>query len=254
MTVARLKLGQLLPTPSQFQPNRTIVGRRYLYQIDDGRQICRRLPKHWDDDTPSGYYRVDDAPIKPRWRINHTLRTLKHAVAIPTLAAGLVAGLLLVAYPLLPGIKYQVQKQVAGYSNTKAVAAADPAHNRLIIPKIGVDTTILEGPSLAILNKYDGVWHQTGPITDNFVVAGHRFKYLPPNTSTFYNLGEIQVGDTILVDWYGTRHVYTVTQTETVDQHDTAILKPTGTSEVTIYTCYDKRQTQRIVVIAKPQP
>lgn len=255
MTSTKFKLGRLLPDPASFGPTQTIVGSRYIYRLDTHNLVCHRRPKNWDDEAPAGYYRLILAsPPQAKHHLPAALTALKHGVLMPTLAAGLAAGLLLVLYPLLPGIKYQVQKQLGSFSNTAAVAAPATDGNRLIIPKIGVSTAILEGPTLAILNKHDGVWHQTGTITDNFVVAGHRFKYLPPNTSTFYNLGEIEVGDTILVDWYGIRHIYTVSETKRIDQNDTSILKPTGTSEVTVYTCYDKRQTQRIVVIAKPQP
>ena len=255
MASTKFKLGRLLPAPAEFSPTKTIVGQRYIYRLDSKNLVCHRRPKLWDDDTPAGYYQlVLPTRQKHRPKLPAAVVALKHGVLMPTLVAGLIAGLILVLYPLLPGIKYQVQKQLGSFSNTAAVAAPDPTHNRLIIPKIGVDTTILEGPTLAILGKHYGVWHQTGDITGNFVVAGHRFKYLPPNTSTFYNLGEIEVGDTVIVDWYGTRHIYTVSQTKQIDQNDTSILKPTGEQQVTVYTCYDKRQTQRIVVIAKPQP
>jgi len=252
---AAFKLGRLLPAPAEFLPTKTIVGSRYIYRLDTKNLICHRRPKLWSDDAPAGYYQLvlSERP-KQRKQLPAAILALKHGVLVPTLVAGLAAGLILVLYPLLPGIKYQVQKQLGSFSNTAAVAAPDPTHNRLIIPKIGVDTTIWEGPTLGILNNHVGVWHQTGDISGNFVVAGHRWKYLPPNTSTFYNLGEIQVGDTIIVDWYGTRHIYTVSQTEQIDQNNTSILKPTSSQQVTVYTCYDKRQTQRIVVIAKPQP
>lgn len=255
MASPKFKLGQLVPKPTRFNPTRVVTDRRWVYRIDSVAKVVRRQPRFHDDPDPAGYFQIVLAqPLTSRWR---TLQqSLKRGIVVPSLATVMLAGLFLILYPLYPGIKFQVQQQLANFSNsTTAVAAPDPNHNRLVIPKIGVDTTILEGSSLAVLKKHDGVWHQKGRIADdNFVLSGHRFKYLPPNTSTLYNLSQIAVGDTILVDWYGTRHIYTVTQTKRINQNDTSVLNPTTSSQITIYTCYDKRQTERIVVIAQPQP
>ncbi len=253
MASSGLKLGRLVPEPERFKPTQTIVGARYIYRLDLEQGICHRRPKHWDDEAPAGYYQlITGTGSEPS--PNGTWAMLRQTIVVPTLVATLVAGIFLVVYPLLPGLTYRVQKQLGSFNNSTAVAAPDPTHNQIVIPKIGVDTTIWEGPSLSILNHHDGVWHQTGDISSNFVIAGHRFKYLPPNTSTFYNLGQLKVGDVIIVDWYGTRHIYDVTQTKQIDQNDTSILKPTATAQITVYTCYDMRQTQRIVVIGQPEP
>ncbi|HSX14698.1 MAG TPA: sortase [Candidatus Saccharimonadales bacterium] len=258
MAATKYKLGRLIPEPANFRPNRTLITRRWVYKIDDAQKIAYRQPKHWDDPAPSGFFtfspaRFESAPKPSHWR--KLVPTLKRGIAVPTLSALLIAGVFLVLYPLYPSVKFQVQKQIGSFGDTQAIAAPDSNHNRVIIPKIGVDTTILEGASLDVLKKHEGVWHQRGQIAgDNLVLSGHRFKYLPPNTSTLYNLGEVAVGDTIYVDWYGTRLAYSVSETKRINQNDTAILNPTSDSQLTIYTCYDKRQTERIVVIAKPQP
>jgi LPXTG-site transpeptidase (sortase) family protein len=106
-----------------------------------------------------------------------------------------------------------------------------------------------------VLNTQDGVWHETGTLQNgNFVLAGHRFKYLPPNTSTLYNLKELTVGDTIIVDWYKTRYIYVVDKTETVRSTDTAVLNQTGGPRLTIYTCANAAQTWRTVVLAHMVP
>jgi len=72
---------------------------------------------------------------------------------------------------------------------------ADSLENRLVIPKIGVDSEILEGSSLDVLLTKEGVWREpydSTPDQDgNVMIAGHRFQYLPPNTHTFYNLEEV---------------------------------------------------------------
>lgn len=258
MAKLKFKLGKPLASPRQFQPDQTVSDQIFVYRLDTGQLICHRTCKLPNGPAP-GYFRLilpstaSKPPMAPR---PTTARTIKHGIIIPTLIIGLITGLLLLLYPILPAVTYRVHLKLGDYSNdTSALAAPDPAHNQLIIPKIGVATAILEGPTLAILTKHEGVWHQTGNISDsNFVLAGHRWRYLPPNTSTFYNLEQLKLGDTVVVDWYGTRHLYSVSATQRVNQNDTDILKPTSTTEITLYTCYDKHQTERIVVVATPQP
>ncbi len=226
----------------------------WVYQIDPVRRVCLRRPRHgagpveYFELTVEGEGSAPSPQPEPRfWRV------VARGVGVPVLVTALAVGAFLVLYPLYPAAKFQVQKRLGSFNQAAVASPAVSSSNRVIIPKIGVDTAILEGPSLAILNKHDGVWHQRGAITgDNFVLSGHRFKYLPPNTSTLYNLGQLAVGDAVMVDWLGQRYLYTVSQTERVSQTDTAILAPSSTSELTIYTCYDKRQTERIVVIARP--
>lgn len=159
-------------------------------------------------------------------------------------------------YPFFPELQYRI------YSATPAAdaqaAITTPAEkpidgNRLWIPKIGVDTPIVEGQTLDILNSEEGVWHQTGGYGyGNFVLAGHRFKYLPPNTSTLYNLDKLEPKDTFAIDWNGKRNVYEVEKKLTVNAKDTSILNPTFEQTITIYTCSDEKETQRIVIRAKP--
>lgn len=249
------RLGRLVPKPAKFRHNRTVEDVSWLYQIDDKLGIVYRRAKHWDSREPSGYYTFRSVTTVERIKDNLFGTTLKRGIVIPSLVGILLCGMFLIAYPLLPGINFRLQQEFGSFGDIGAYATTDPNHNRVIIPKIGVDTTILEGPSLSILNKKEGVWHQRGRIAgDNFVISGHRFKYLPPNTSTFYNLGEVVAGDLVYIDWYGKRLSYTVVETKRIHQDQNEILEPSKDSKLTIYTCYDKKQTERIVVIATPSP
>jgi LPXTG-site transpeptidase (sortase) family protein len=162
---------------------------------------------------------------------------------------------LVVVYPYTPAVQYQLFRASSTGSPQavqRVVADREIDGNRVIIPKIGVDTPIVEGSSLDVLKTEEGVWHQTGDISGgNFVLAGHRFKYLPPNTSTLYNLDKLAAGDTIAVDWEGRRTIYQVTKLMTVGANDTSILNSDFGQRLTIYTCTDTRQTQRTVAIAQ---
>jgi LPXTG-site transpeptidase (sortase) family protein len=160
-------------------------------------------------------------------------------------------------YPMYPQITYTVGQTFGPAPAATASAVAESpvaAGNEVRIPKIGVRTAILESDSLDILNKKEGVWHQSGTLgVDNFVLAGHRWKYLPPNTSTLYHLGKLQEGDTIVVDWFKKRYIYTVKQVLTAREERTDLIQPTAKPRLTIYTCNDKQETERIVVIAEPE-
>lgn len=184
----------------------------------------------------------------------HRARRWPRLAGFSALATVAAVALFLIIYPLYPGWRYQISQKFG--SNHAAVAApefnTEWSANQVIIPKIGVRTPILESGSIDILEKQEGVWHQKGDTKSNFVLAGHRFRYLPPNTSTFYNLGQLQAGDVVLVDWYNQRYAYTVKETKTVSQDDTSVLHGSG-NQLTLYTCNDQKQTERIVVVAEPQ-
>lgn len=194
-------------------------------------------------------------PVSRKTRTKSARVTPKR-FAIGSIAAVAMVAIAVLLYPVYPELKYRV------YSTTPA-AKADAVNvtvqekpidgNRLWIPKIGVDTPIVEGSDLTILDTEEGVWHQTGGYGyGNFVLAGHRFKYLPPNTSTLYNLDKLEAGDTLAVDWNGKREIFEVEKKLKVNAKDLSILNPTFQQTITIYTCSDEQETERIVIRAKP--
>lgn len=136
-------------------------------------------------------------------------------------------------------------------------------NNRLVIPKIAVDTPVVEGSNLDVLLREEGAWREpesTKPTENgNMVIAGHRFQYLPPNTSTFYNLNKVGNGDKILVYWKedgkNLDFVYEVYETLTVNPEDTFVrnFDPKNNKEITLYTCGPEvgADTKRIVVKAR---
>lgn len=249
MNEAKWRRGERIARPDDFKAQATRLSPSYSLYFDYSHGYVKQVPRP-NDPNPTAYYRL--IPVTTRQR--SWLRPLRISLSVIA-----VASLALLLYPLYPGVQYQVQRQVeTTIGHTQAQAAAPPeisATNRVIIPKIGVNTNILEGPSLAILNHEDGVWHETGTLQNgNFVLAGHRFKYMPPNTSTLYNLSQLAAGDTIIVDWYKTRYVYIVDKTETVSINQTSVLQQTGGPRLTIYTCANVAQTLRTVVLAHMVP
>ncbi len=190
-------------------------------------------------------------PKQTRFTRRRSTGVRRSIVAAASMVA--TAAAFLIIYPLYPQIQYSVSQTIGATQNASNALAQSPVAtgNELRIPKIGVRTPVLESDSLEILNKKEGVWHQAGTLgVDNFVLAGHRWKYLPPNTSTFYNLDKLASGDTIVIDWFQKRYIYTVKQVLTVSQDRTDLIQPTSQARVTLYTCNDKKETERIVVIA----
>jgi LPXTG-site transpeptidase (sortase) family protein len=250
MNEAKWRRGERIAKPDDFRAGATRLTPTLSLYFDYEHGYVKSVSRP-DNPNPTAYYRL--LPIKTKRR--RWLRPLRYS-----LGAIAIASLALILYPLYPGVQFQVEKQVSTtIGHTQAQAAAAPPTvsdtNRIIIPKIGVNTNILEGSSLAVLNHADGVWHQTGTLqTGNFVLAGHRFKYLPPNTSTLYNLKDVSVGDTIIVDWYRTRYIYVVDSDQTVSINDVAVLNQAGGPRLTIYTCANLSQTKRTVVSAHMVP
>jgi len=187
------------------------------------------------------------------------------------LSGGLLLCLIVIGLPFLPAVVYQARHTVATSAVLQSVAPVrrlalplptndaavaptpGPTENSLVIPKIGVQALIRESVDIGILDRVEGVWHQSGGVGGNYVLAGHRFKYLPPNTQTLYNLDKLQVGDEIELWIDGSKKSYTVHQLKTVQNDDISILKPTTAAQLVIYTCVDLTYAKRLVVVALPE-
>ena len=94
------------------------------------------------------------------------------------------------------------------------------------IPRLGAKYgyAIVEGVSTDDLKKGPG--HYPGTANPggigNFVVSGHRTTYLAP----FNGLGELVVGDAIVIETRDTWYTYLVTKTQTVLPTDTSVVLP----------------------------
>jgi LPXTG-site transpeptidase (sortase) family protein len=178
-----------------------------------------------------------------------------------------ILGLALIIYPFVPEIinrlfppdatesPYRIEDpDLVGIDNVKEDRI--PEENRVVIPKIGVDSEIIEGWDISILNQHEGVWRDPGtktpPDGGNMVLSGHRFQYLPPNLVTLYNLDKVDVDDSIIVYWEGKEYDYKVTETMVVEPTDVWIRNDTpGETRLTIYTCTPLwSNSHRLVVIA----
>ena len=205
-------------------------------------------------------------------KIKDKLKVLKQLPLKLKLALGFFSVVILVCLvalllPLWPRVNYafkridpnkfdypvsyaQFKDEIKTSENQKPI----PTENRLVIPKIDVDSEILESETLDILSVKEGVWRE--PFTSNpelpgnMVIAGHRFQYLPPNTNTFYNLDQMQEGDNIMVIWNQEVLIYKVYSVFEVTAEQIEIRNNSDYAhEITIYTCTPLYSSENRLVV-----
>lgn len=125
--------------------------------------------------------------------------------------------------------------------------------DRLLIPQIGISMPIFESDSANTLLK--GGWIFPGTSAPdrggNTVIFGHRFRYLPPISNTFYSLDKLNIGDTFTAVWKGKIYTYKVKEKKVIEPTDFSVLDQSKESEITLITCAPLFSTkQRLVVIA----
>ena len=120
------------------------------------------------------------------------------------------------------------------------------------IPKIGVEKAVVEGVSLSDLKKGPGHYPET-PLPGqpgNAAIAGHRTTYGAP----FFDLDELQPGDTVFVTTKQGSFRYEVTEKKTVRPKDVSVLDRTDDNRLTLTTCHPRFSArQRLIVIAALQ-
>ena len=184
----------------------------------------------------------------------------------------MLAGGTIVSYPLWPAIGFAVKKPTPTLPYASKLSSTDtgsaaiatlgqlpvigtkptPAENRVVIPSIGVDMEIFEGPDEKTLDK-GGIWRIPSTSTPdqggNTVVSGHRWRYLPPSNSTLYLLDKVKDGEPVIVYWHGKEYDYRISGREVVDPSRVEILNNTATPRLTIFTCTPLYSTKQRLVL-----
>lgn len=145
-----------------------------------------------------------------------------------------------------------------------SVPTAEPiAGARLVIPKIGVDTHLIEAPivgrewDISLLRDEVAHLESTAAIGQqgNVVVAGH-ITIPGGGWGPFRELAQLEVGDRVFV-WIGDEvMIYEVTGLETVSSEAVHVVFPTEGYRLTLITCTDWDEeagtyAQRVVVYAE---
>lgn len=127
----------------------------------------------------------------------------------------------------------------------RALAKEDkPTENRVYIPKIDVNVPFATGDQ-SVMEK--GAWWrkpENGNPADggNFILSAHRFimGLTPQKTlskSPFYNVGKLETGDQIIIDYNGERYVYEIEKKYTAKPTDIDIENKTEKPQLTLYSC-----------------
>lgn len=179
----------------------------------------------------------------------------------------LIVGGGVVIYPFIPAIRFALLKPapVLPYETKLAQASLDafpelpklenkpiPEDNRLVIPSIGIDMSILEGATEKVLDR-GGIWHipnTSDPIRGgNIVLSGHRWQYLPPSSTTLYLLDKVEDGQPVIIYWEGQEYDYTIVGREIVNPDQVRILENTPEPKLTIFTCTPLWSTKQRLVL-----
>lgn len=182
--------------------------------------------------------------------------------AVATIAAGVV----LIGQPYYTDLQAdRTQKDLGRALKTatvreafekNAVEEASPV-TRLLIPKLGVDTIVVEGTSKEALDAGAGHYSNT-PLPGmggNVGIAGHRTTYGKP----FADLDKLTTGDRVELETPIGNYVYEMV--EPFDGHanpwviepdDWSVVGPTDESMLTLTTCHPKYSAaQRLVARLK---
>lgn len=128
-----------------------------------------------------------------------------------------------------------------------------PEENRIVIPRINVDSKILEGEDINVLSNGE-TWrrpHTANPQKGgNTVIVAHR--YFGQGKNTFYHLNKLAAGDEVIVFWKGEEHIYKIEKVFETDPENIAIEDNTKEDVLTLYTCSGLSAERRFVVVAKP--
>ena len=103
----------------------------------------------------------------------------------------------------------------------------------LTIPALKLDLPIIQGTGVNELEK--GVGHFAQSVLpgekDNCVLSGHR-------ETVFRKLGNLKIGDTLIVQTVAGTFPYEVTGTRIVHADDKTVIVPTNEAVLTLTTCY----------------
>lgn len=124
------------------------------------------------------------------------------------------------------------------------------AFAKLVIPKIGLDTIVVEGVTPEALKQGPG--HMPGTALPgelgNSVLSGHRVTYGAP----FYRLDELENGELITLYTPTQKFNYIVVEKKVVSPSDTSVIKPTEEPMLTLTTCEPRYSArQRLIIRAK---
>ncbi|WP_040978385.1 class D sortase [Oceanobacillus jeddahense] len=110
---------------------------------------------------------------------------------------------------------------------------SDEAFATLEIPKLGKTLPIVEGTDPDSLEQ--GVGHLSNSVLpgqeEQILLSGHR-------DTVFRDFGELDIGDTFVVQMPYGEYTYEIRETEIVPEDDTSVIREMGEEVLVVTTCY----------------
>jgi len=144
----------------------------------------------------------------------------------------------------------QEQLEQKASDTAAAPATADDSLTMLSVPKINLESVVVEGTDNRSLRLGPGHLKDTPQPGEagNSVISGHRDTF-------FRHLNDLQMGDEVLVQRGGKTFHYKVTGKRVVEPTNVAVIAPTKDPEMTLITCYPTYYIgpapKRLVVFSK---
>ncbi len=208
----------------------------------------------------------------PRWAKEYLAKFDEKIIRTPLSAAGLrqaispvlvILGVILLGYVGVQyGEMYLEQRHLATEWQKQQLSTREPGTpaatkgaqddglSKLSVPKIDLDSVIVEGTSHKALLLGPGHMTDT-PFpgeAGNSVITGHRDTF-------FRHIHELEKGDLVLVQREGKTFRYEVTGKKIVEPDDLSVIRPAKESELTLITCYPTYYIgpapKRLVVFSK---
>ena len=129
--------------------------------------------------------------------------------------------------------RQQQSRPVAGQSASTQAKPVNDSLTRLTVPKIDLDSVIVEGTSYRALRLGPGHMRKTPEPGENgnVVITGHRDTF-------FRHISDLVMGDEVVVQRGGKKYVYKVTGKKVVEPTDMSVVAPSKDSRLTLITCY----------------
>ena len=175
----------------------------------------------------------------------------------PTLVR--VGAFLLLSAAILYGVHYFTfsERFLPGEELTQKelrLEVASDEGNRLLIPKIGVEMPLFNSDNESDLLKGGWIYPDTSTpdAGSNTVVFGHRYRFFPPASNTFFHLDKMKSGDEFIVIWNGEAYTYKVLYSKIIEPTDFSVLDSSLNNRLTLITCAPLySNAQRLVVVSE---
>ena len=145
---------------------------------------------------------------------------------------------------------FNFEKEFLAATDTSNAQDGDPL-TRIEIPKLGVNTIVVQGTSPNAL-KAGAAHYPATPLPGekgNVGIAGHRTTYGRP----FNRIDALRPGDLIVLTTPAARHTYQVSRDPWITTpYDWSVVDATPDAELTLTTCHPKGSArERLIVRAK---